>query len=743
MNFENLWTKLKILVPDDEPFFTYSEMVQMIDNNPSEQIVYMDLLFRELSIQRMQQLYKKHSLNELSVNYFHMQAIDKGWHLMKVNLNAPMKEYKLALNYVKISRIVYQRNISVNEAKEALHILLLLAEEWVKECGDIVVDTQIGNDNTRIETINDLKPTTPETIDIPVNIPVKRTENIPVAVEKSSKLPESQLLKQLRVLQSSSKESVADAGNFGELRNYMHVVRPIQLELESILTSIKNNPEPQLILLCGSVGDGKSHLLAYLKEKHSELLNDFYIHNDSTESFNPSKDSLETLEVILEQFDNVPSNGKNIIIAINLGVLHNFYNKQRSNNRFVHLCNFIEKTGIFNQSEISIQSDNQFHILNYADYQPYELTKSGASSIFFTNILERITAVTTENPFYKSWIKDKENGVTSIAHQNFGLLLQPEIKQAIVTTLIKSMVQQKIIVSTRSFYNLLYDIIVPVIEENKLVNKINYMLPNLLFGHPDRSPLLEAIHKLDPIKYRSSITDQLVSEFMLSIDLSQKVKQVIEKTKELEIWSFINSNIKNDEFIAFSKLLVRQYSLLFETIENQSYLEFINYLFHYYHGNEDEIGSLFELISEVLFKWKGSPKQDYIFIDSPNKLFRTAYPLQIEPAVDEQRFGLFNGSTEISKFIPSIAIGFEQNGKNHLFELDYSLYDLLKKIQKGYRPNRKDILNAIQFSEFYESLIRNTDKTKNMLIVSTKDGMILELKKPKFSTSKYEVKQVH
>ncbi|MET3196033.1 DNA phosphorothioation-dependent restriction protein DptF [Bacillus sp. OAE603] len=743
MNFENLWTKLKILVPDDEPFFTYSEMVQMIDNNPSEQIVYMDLLFRELSIQRMQQLYKKHSLKELSINYFHMQAIDKGWHLMKVNLNAPMKEYKLALNYVKISRIVYQRNISLNEAKEALHILLLLAEEWIKEFGDSVEVTQILTVNNQIEANKEITPSTPEASDFPVIKPVKITEKIILEADNTNNQPESQLLKQLRVLQSSSKESVADADNFGELRNYMHVVRPIQLELEKILKSIKNSSEPQLILLCGSVGDGKSHLLAYLKEKHPELLNDFYIHNDSTESFNPSKDSLETLELVLDQFDHLPSDGKNIIIAINLGVLHNFYNKQRSNNRFIQLCNFIDKTGIFNQSEISIQSDNQFHVLNYADYQPYELTNSGASSIFFTNILEKITAVTTENPFYNSWIKDKENGVTSITHQNFGLLLQPEIKQAIVTTLIKSMVQQKIIVSTRSFYNLLYDIIVPVIEENKLVNKINYMLPNLLFGHPDRSHLLEAIHKLDPIKYRSNINDQLVSEFMLSIDLSQKVKQVIEKTKDLEIWSFISPNIKNDEFIAFSKLLVRQYSLLFETTENQSYLEFINYLFHYYHGNEDEIGSLFELISDVLFKWKGSPKQDYIFIDSPNKLFRTAYPLQIEPAVDEQRFGSFNGSTEISKFIPSIAIGFEQNGKNHLFELDYSLYDLLKKIQKGYRPNRKDILNAIQFSEFYESLIRNTDKTKNMLIVSTKDGMILELKKPKFSTSKYEVKQVH
>lgn len=747
MNFENLWEKLRILLPNDEPFFTYSEMVQMLENNPSEQIVYMDLLFRELSIKRMQQLIGKYRLNELSLNYFHLQAIDKGWHLMKVNLNAPMKEYKLALNYLKITKIIHKRNITVIEAKEALHILLLLAEEWLKEnVDDFVVNQDDINNLNPIETTNVEINSSTEIIatkPMPEQTPTDKIEKSNDDTKNIENVGKSQLLKQLRVLQSSSKESVADSDTFDELRRYMHIKRPIQSELESILSNIQERLEPQLILLCGSVGDGKSHLLAYMKENHS-LLNDFYIHNDSTESFNPSKDSLETLESVLGRFDNLPASGKNTIIAINLGVLHNFYNKQRSKNRFTNLCNFIEASGVFNQSETNIQSNGTFHILNYSDYQPYELTSSGAKSSFFTEILEKITAERTENPFYNSWVKDKENGIKSIEHQNFGLIFQPEIRHAIISTLVKAIVQQKVIVSTRSFYNFLYDIIVPVKEDNAtLVNTINYLLPNLLFGHPDRSQLLESIHKLDPVKYRSYSSDQLISEFMLSINLSQKVKTLIEKTKDLEVWSYLNSKIKHDEFIAFSRLLIRQNFLLNQYQENLSYHQYINYLFHYYKGNEDEIGTLFELIYDVLFKWKGSPKEGYIFIDSPNKLFRIAYPLQVEPAVDQERFGSFNSSLEINKFIPSIGIGFEQNGKVHLFELDYSLYDLLIKMQKGYRPNRKDILNAIQFSEFYESLIRNADKTKNMLLVSTNDGTILELKKPKFSSAKYEVKQVY
>ena len=51
------------------------------------------------------------------------------------------------------------------------------------------------------------------------------------------------------------------------LRDYMHVERTIQLELEKLLIDVKKDGKPSLILLCGSVGDGKSHLLAFMKEK--------------------------------------------------------------------------------------------------------------------------------------------------------------------------------------------------------------------------------------------------------------------------------------------------------------------------------------------------------------------------------------------------------------------------------------------------------------------------------------------
>ena len=59
-----------------------------------------------------------------------------------------------------------------------------------------------------------------------------------------------------------------------------------------------------MILLCGSVGDGKSHLLAYLKEKKGNLIDHYKIFNDATESFSPDKNAMETLEDVLKGFSD-------------------------------------------------------------------------------------------------------------------------------------------------------------------------------------------------------------------------------------------------------------------------------------------------------------------------------------------------------------------------------------------------------------------------------------------------------
>ena len=115
---------------------------------------------------------------------------------------------------------------------------------------------------------------------------------------------QSYLLRELRRLKDSSQEAIENASQFSSFKDYLHVNRKIQLDLERILERNKDREHGNLILLCGSVGDGKSHLLAYLKEKKPHLIDEYIIFNDATESFSPNKNAMETLEEVLKNFSD-------------------------------------------------------------------------------------------------------------------------------------------------------------------------------------------------------------------------------------------------------------------------------------------------------------------------------------------------------------------------------------------------------------------------------------------------------
>lgn len=69
-----------------------------------------------------------------------------------------------------------------------------------------------------------------------------------------------------------------------------------------ILLRLVNKYLPKcLVLICGSAGDGKSHLVAYLKFTDPEnLLEGYTLYNDATESDAPTQAALERMATKLE-----------------------------------------------------------------------------------------------------------------------------------------------------------------------------------------------------------------------------------------------------------------------------------------------------------------------------------------------------------------------------------------------------------------------------------------------------------
>ena len=131
----------------------------------------------------------------------------------------------------------------------------------------------------------------------------------------------------LSKLKKSSSDSIDNVDSFDAFKEYMHVVRNLETDLKEILRKSNSSSNKVLILLCGSAGDGKSHLLSYLKNSDSEkLLDDYIVYNDATESNAPDKTAIETLNEVLSDYSdiNIDNPGQNLILAINLGVLSNF-----------------------------------------------------------------------------------------------------------------------------------------------------------------------------------------------------------------------------------------------------------------------------------------------------------------------------------------------------------------------------------------------------------------------------------
>ncbi|MDC0706242.1 DNA phosphorothioation-dependent restriction protein DptF [Priestia sp. AB] len=730
MRKECVWENLKRIIELNDDLKDYSDIETMLNNNPALAVAYMDQVFLAISLQRMKQLAKQINSEEINGLYFESSKIKTAWQLLKNKFDVSSEEFNYAMEYHILSNRKFEDSLTEQEAQQGLKCLLFISEKLIAN-------------ETQTDSFADLHLSEIETA---VTIDGESQEML--MAENNFSTSESKFVSMLEVLQSSSRESVVNAESFGDLRRYMHVERAIQKELEKVLIKLKQKERSSLILLCGSVGDGKSHLLAYMKENYPDLLKDVTIHNDSTESYNPDKNSLETLEQVLAPFADAENGttSRHVVIAINLGVLHNFYSHQRKKGRFHNLCDFIDNCGVFDKGRHVTNHDGDFHLLNFADTQPYVLTGEGPKSPFFLQLIDKVTSQDYANPFYNAWVQDQENEITSAAHCNYFLLQQEEIRESIVQSLIEAMIKKKVFISTRSFYNFLFEIIVPIKHQlllNDSLIPVNDMLPNLVYGHPDRSPLLTILNEMDPLKRRLEVTDRLVTNLILKANPFQYVKEELGEKSSIGAWKHVNSMFQKDIQTEFSRLFLRQHALLFRKNYDDAYREFVKFLYSFYIGDEEEIGRLFNLIEKVIYAWKGSPKDRYVFADSPSKNFRIAFEININPEVDENMFGSVSRLDKVERFTSSMRLGYSQKGQTFLFELDYKLYSLLKQINEGYRPNRQDMQDALQFSEFHDKILKSSDKKNNVLLVHTHDGTILEVKKPRFSKAKFEVGKVN
>lgn len=551
-------------------------------------------------------------------------------------------------------------------------------------------------------------------------------------------------ISELSKLRKLSMESVENTASFDSFKKYLHVLRPVELELRDLLNKVNAVNKKTLILLCGSAGDGKSHLISYLRNADSEhLLDTFELYNDATESSAPQLTSIDTLAEKLAPFNDenyATDDGFKMILAINLGTLNNFIESEKGK-AFSILKKYVEANEIFSTyvRPNTYQENSVFQHVSFSDYQVFTLNSTGVGTAYLEALLEKVFRQSEENPFYKAYA---DNGSCTLCQKcpvrhNFEFLSDPVHQKAVINKIVEVVIKDKAIVSTREILNLLYDILVhpdfdynmmckAATSETKYLTKyIQCTTPMLMYEFDDISPLINAIRKHDLLRDRQADMDVDMTRFHSLENIyetfmgatSQTPYAKLNDTTKIAVLGGIKPDLKKlvYRFIVRTKDLKGAYPA---TAQKQLFEEYIQYLYYQHSGNEKKLAKLYDATKKAVLSWDGQFDSDNICIDDSNEKFWVLEQLLIQPAIYKTQPP---STGEVLRFATALKLRFKNSNSAELqtaeISMDYALFEMISAMREGYRPTIQDKNKHTDFVSFVQRLIEFGNKATRIILI--------------------------
>ena len=501
------------------------------------------------------------------------------------------------------------------------------------------------------------------------------------------------LIDELKKLKESSKEAVENITSFSEFKNYMHVKRNVQDELFNIIEKSSKSNSSKLILVCGGVGDGKSHIISYFKNNYPDIISEFEIHNDATESFEPGKTSIDTLNDVLKDFndDNILHSNKKLILAINLGALSNFIDSKYQEN-FKNLKQYVEDKKILDVdiSDNSYEEESNFQFINFSDYHIYSLTEEKAKSQYVEDIINKIVQDDERNIFknsYKSNCQNCDINYKCPIKINYEMLMKESVKEKLIDVLIECVVKDKLIVSTRSLLNFIYDFIVNTELDNKNNEELKVYIDKIsceqfikcifvsnLFEHRELSQILNSLNKIDPINSISEDLDNII----IKLNITEDIAGVFNSYLNIDGNNYLESLMSKNDVIEDEKMKLKtktEQNYLIDSLINmfirlnifiprenlnlndKIYLEYMKNLYYWNIGDIDNIENLYSDVKVAIYNWNGEALDGRINISVGKNQMRYKISQKLNLEADLSNIKV-NESEELLKFNPSLIIGY-------------------------------------------------------------------------------------
>ena len=537
-----------------------------------------------------------------------------------------------------------------------------------------------------------------------------------------------------RELSNLSCGAVANIDKFSELNKYLHVLRPPEEVLRDLLLRIEKVSQKRLVLVCGSAGDGKSHLLSYLRNE-AHLLDDYMVYSDATESDAPNKTAISTLAKRIEAFndENIDNGGtEKVIIAINLGMLNNFIDSEEGES-FTKLRQYVINNNIFSVDKaLPFDPNSNFYHVDFSDYQLYTLTNSGVRSDYLTQLFRKIFAKTSDNPFYNAYCGNSNCDLHTRCpiRNNFEFLTNEKIQDFLVQKIIETSIKHKLVITSRDVLNFIYDAVVPHEFDEKafwktfnypskfLENYIKYTTPMLVFDNKGTSSLLDHMAELKVDNGNAEKRDSELLDFYASDEIASSIATKLDDScyKQVIVGCDLPSIDGERELKKYLyKFIMYQREMVDDSIEKDSiYASFVKDLYSVYSGKSKELRGLYDSVTRSIYSWDGLFGEKLICLDDSNDKYSIVENLSISPWLIKT-----DPEEEVLRFLPTIAIRYRDSKEENdvTIYLDYALYRLIQSMKDGYRPSSQDCNIHADFVSKIKALIDLGEKRKRVFIV--------------------------
>ena len=493
---------------------------------------------------------------------------------------------------------------------------------------------------------------------------------------------------------STEDEQTDPRSQLNQIKADLYVSMPIEQRVNDLINQLNAGPK-QVFFLCGSSGDGKSELLIKAKQKAREHL---HFHFDATHSFDPHGTAIQTLD---ELFDEYESGQDSLVIGINVGMLGNYEQEGRNT--------------LFKGAIRAYQTDKTqiagFTFISFEDYPKYEVTRDGYRAEFAQKILANVTSPnTTLYKLYLAESKSPQDEYSQMVLTNYRLLCLPEVQRVVVELLFKARLIRDQFLTARGLLDFVHH----------LLTGPAYLFDNLFSGGDNE--LAEKIVDFDPALRRTKALDRFLMSSHLKLvddDFEMFCREVEEKVGLMRLPN-AKSYIRLFYILKGCDLDSDYPKQFLPDFEEELLQEFLDvYRLHAFY---EDSPSRRERLKAFYNKKLVSALRHFINRNAPelgNKQFlvsqfdhyQIAAQLDIKPditAIKEDKL------TRPNSFIARLKIGKEKLS----FDININLFDLVERINSGFRPSKNDRSAVILLNEIASKISLMARESSELVVRS-------------------------